>query len=635
MSSSLKEAVMAQGTINLQEVGAHPTVKANGDLEVKFGLYLPNITAAKGYEVVVRLIHRTDRFTPEIPPKNFPLICDDAHPYDLWQTTINLTQQRDSSSSFGKSGTYFYRYQLSKNGQLLTLWFTDPFAYETGTGELSAFTTSDVDPPFEWTDDAFKVPVLDDMVVYEMQVEEFNDNFEGVIDRLDYLQGLGVNVLELMPITSMRQEFDWGYGPLHFWAPEERYGSRSSFKRMVNACHEKGIAVILDSVYEHVDDAFAYNRVYADSNELKLSPMIGPFGEGSFGTQINFDTPFTQQFFLECNRYWMSEYHVDGFRYDYVPGFYDGPTGKGYAKLVFDTYQDSLAIARFQDPLGYSRIIQCAEHLPDPRGILSNTFSNSAWQNDLLNKVENMAQFRFVDESFVHLLDTRFSGYPDTREVNTREANSVIKMPVAPFQYFETHDHSRLITRFGLLPPLRPEGDIQFGDRRNFFKLQPLAIALYTCQGIPMLWQGQEFAENYTLPEGGNARISVRRSVHWEYFYDQAGLALVRLYRKLAQLRKTFPALRSRKSFYFNQQSRPRDGIVAYQRSADATATAAEQVALVLLNFADEPREILIPFAKTGVFQEMIDGTDEIVVAASGELHKVVVPSNYGRIYLH
>jgi maltooligosyltrehalose trehalohydrolase len=133
-----------EGQINLQEVGAHPTTNANSELEVKFGLYLPGITSAKGYEVVVRLIHRNDCFTPEIPPKNFKLLCDDTHPYDLWQATVNLTLQRDPNSSFGQSGTYFYRYQLFRNNQLLTLWFTDPFAYETGTGELSAFSTSDL-----------------------------------------------------------------------------------------------------------------------------------------------------------------------------------------------------------------------------------------------------------------------------------------------------------------------------------------------------------------------------------------------------------------------------------------------------------------------------------------------------------
>lgn len=621
---------MAQ--IDLQEVGAHPALNAGEDLEVRFGLYLPGITSANGYQVIVRLIHERDRFTPEVPTKNISLTCDDSHPYDLWQTTVNLSQSRDPANHFGESGTYLYRYQLFKNGRLLTLWFTDPFAYESGTGELAAFTTPDIDPPFQWTDVGFQVPALDDMVVYELQVEEFNDTFEGVIERLDYLKGLGVNVLELMPITSVKQEFDWGYGPLHFWTPEERYGGKLGFKQLVNACHEQGIAVILDSVYEHVDDNFPYNRIYVDSHES--SPMIGPFSEGSFGTQINFNLPFAQQFFLECNRYWLREYHVDGFRYDYVPGFYDGATGKGYAKLIFDTYQDSLAIARFQDSQGFSRIIQCAENLPDPRGILRNTYSNCTWQNELLSKVTDMAKFRFVDEPFAHLLDPRFSGYPDTRSVNTA-ANRQIEMPVAPFQYFETHDHSRLITEFGLLPPLRPEGDVQFGDRRNFFKLQPLAIALYTCQGIPMLWQGQEFAENYTIPEGGNARISFRRGVHWEYFYDEPGQALIRLYRILARIRQTHRAFRSRNSFYFNQQSRPNDGIVAYQRSADASATEPEQVAMVFLNFSDGSRNISVPFAKPGTYREMIDGTAaNLTVTALGETKTVAIPPNYGQIYL-
>jgi maltooligosyltrehalose trehalohydrolase len=130
---------MAQ--IDLQEVGAHPALNIDGDLEVRFGLYLPGLMSANGYQVIVRLIHERDRFTPEIPTNNISLTCDDSHPYDLWQTTVNLSQLRDPASHFGESGTYLYRYQLFKNGKLLTLWFTDPFAYESGTGELAAFTT--------------------------------------------------------------------------------------------------------------------------------------------------------------------------------------------------------------------------------------------------------------------------------------------------------------------------------------------------------------------------------------------------------------------------------------------------------------------------------------------------------------
>ncbi|WP_164929324.1 alpha-amylase family glycosyl hydrolase [Gloeobacter violaceus] len=620
--------------MDILEVGAHPFVGDAGALKVRFGVYLPSITFAKGYEVLVRIIHKSDQFTPEIPPQDYFLTCRDDHPYDLWEATVELTSQPHPANHFGKPGVYLYRYQLRRHGEIVTLWFTDPFARETGVGELAAFHTPDTDPPFVWSDADFRVPPLDDLVVYELQVDEFNNDFAGLIEQLDYLEGLGVNCLELMPITSVRQEFDWGYGPLHFWAPEERYGGKRGFKQLVNACHERGIAVILDSVYEHVEDNFPYARVYRDSGEP--NPIIGPFGEGFFGTQIDFAQPFAREYFLECNRYWLREHHVDGFRYDYVPGMYDGPLGQGYAKLVYDTYEDSLAeaqlAARFQDPAGFSRIIQCAEHLPDPRGILRQTFSNCAWQNELLNKVENMAGQRYVDDRFAHLLDTRLIGYPDTRDAEG------LAMPVAPFQYFETHDHSRLITRYGLLPPLGGTGDIQYGDRRNFFKLQPFAIALYTCQGIPMLWQGQEFAENYTLPGGGNLRISFRRDIHWEFFYDEQGRALVRLYRILAKLRRQCPALRSRESFYFNEQSRPGDGVIAYLRRTPEDADA--QVAVVCLNFSDSPHQIWLPFPSTGTYREQIDAasanpTYDIDVAVAGEFHKVEIPANYGRIYLH
>jgi 1,4-alpha-glucan branching enzyme len=123
-----------------------------------------------------------------------------------------------------------------------------------------------------------------------------------------------------------------------------------------------------------------------------------------------------------------------------------------------------------------------------------------------------------------------------------------VQAPVAPFQYINSHDHEHLIDSFGVEYGIGGQGDVQFGIRANFYKLQPFAIALYTCQGVPMLWQGQEFAENYTLPPAGDARISFRRSVHWEYFYDQYGQPLVRLYRVMARLRRRLRALRSRRS---------------------------------------------------------------------------------------
>lgn len=115
---------------------------------------------------------------------------------------------------------YLYRFSLSRaDGTVVVPWFTDPFARATDdVGQLAAFGTADTITDFGWTDDGWKVPGADDLVVYELQVEEFNGTFAGVIARLPYLRSLGVNCLELMPVTTLRLTFDWGYQPLHYFA---------------------------------------------------------------------------------------------------------------------------------------------------------------------------------------------------------------------------------------------------------------------------------------------------------------------------------------------------------------------------------------------------------------------------------
>ena len=635
--------------IDQTKVGVH--TNQGSSFATSFGIYLPNITYLKGYQVLVRIIHENDQFDLNIPAKNFLLTFDDLDPLGFWHATINLDEYKDHSSSFGTPGTYLYRYTLLRytgksvtwpvydpvtkeplnlQADVVSLVLTDPFATATGIGKLSAFTISDPPSlPFQWTDADFKVPPLDDLIVYELQVEEFDASFDGVVQRLDYLTSLGVNALEFMPITAVPEVFDWGYGPLHFLAPENRWGTVVDLKHMINACHQRGIAVILDVVYQHVDPDFAYNRAYKDSGET--GPM-GNFPDGSFGPQITYPGfPFTQEYFRNANQHWLQEYHVDGFRYDYVPGFFDGPTGQGYANLVYQTYQDSLALPRFQDPQGFSRLIQCAEDLPDPQGILQQTYSNAAWQDGLLNKVRDMAKYQYVDQDFVNLLNPYALGYPASRDFDGKQA------PVAPFMYLNSHDHEHLITSFGIKPGIGGPGDLWFGDRANTARLQPYAIALYTCQGIPMLWQGEELAENYTLPGGGNARISTPRPVHWEYFYDPYGQELIRLYRILARLRRQLPALRSRN--FSSLAILPGAMTVAYQRQTSASASSPQQTAVVLLNFSNNDQSVTISFPKAGTYREMINNDVraqpwDITVPHDGDTVALTIPSNYGYIFV-
>jgi 1,4-alpha-glucan branching enzyme len=621
--------------INLAEVGAFPSAPTNAGVDVRFGIYLPGIDPADGYGVSVRLIHKDDRFVPEIKTLNFPLCPVAGHPLQLWQARVTIPVA--AGTNFGRPGTYLYRYQLLRKmpttgtTRVVTRWFTDPFARMTDdVGQLSAFLASGTAPDFAWTDEAWKVPELEHLLVYELQAEEFNNTFSGIVERLPYLKGLGVTCLELMPVTSQKVDFDWGYGPLHYFAPNERWGGGQGLRRLVNACHNAGVAVILDVVYQHVDPAFPYHLVYADAG--LPSPMIGQVGP--FGPQIDYRQDLARNYVMAANLYWLHEYHVDGFRYDEVTDLYDGPTGVKYAKLAYDTYNESLKIARFTPSGGtaageYSRIIQVPEALNRPQEILRTTYSNATWQDGMLGKAEDMARFGYVDDAFVHLLDPRFCGYPDSKTVHDAAGNPV-EMPVAPFQYLDSHDHSYLVAFVGT-----QVGDAPQADRSKFYKLQPFAIALYTCQGTPMLWEGQEFAENYILPASGDLRVHFRRNVHWEYFYDDYGGPLVRLYRVLGRLRHTYPALRSRESFYDNVHSRPADGMVVYHRRSPA----AGQIALIFLNFSDTPRSISVPFPEPGTYREMIDHDlrsrpFDISVDHPNQTIAVDVPSNYGYVFV-
>src|SRR5206468_8344035 len=143
-----------------------------------------------------------------------------------------------------------------------------------------------------------------------------------VIPFLDYLKGLGVNCLELMPVNPIKRGFDWGYGPSGYFTAEETFGGDDGLRRLVDAAHAKGIAVILDVVLGHASDGdFPYAVVY---NAARLpNPMMQEPNRDPFGRGFEYAHEFTQQFILEVTRHWISEFHVDGFRYDNVPGFYD------------------------------------------------------------------------------------------------------------------------------------------------------------------------------------------------------------------------------------------------------------------------------------------------------------------------
>ena len=628
--------------IDLNEVGAFPSYDASGQAQIRFGLYLPGIKETDGFSVVVRIIHSADRFNPLVKTQDEDLTWVAGSELDVW--TASVTLANDGTSHSGNEGEYLYRYQLwwtpaGGNKTLITQWFPDPFARSTDIGLMSATVLSKTPTAFAWTDADYQTPDLLDLVVYELQIEEFDDTFDGVVDRLDYLASLGVNCLELMPVTSDKLDFDWGYGPDFYLSPSPRFGGGDGLKRLVNAAHARGMAVILDVVYEHVDTSFAYYGVYNDLANTPgpthpASPMVNGWNVWGFGPACDFTQTFCKDYFVTANQMWIDDYHIDGFRYDEITDLYVGARAAGYEELAQRIYSHSLGVPRFQrGPNSYSRIIQCAEALQISRQVMNETYTNSAWTNDLLYKVEDMIHWNYVDDNFAHILDPLFSGYPGSQTV-VDSANNPVQRPVAPFQYLESHDHSQLIVFAGTESD---SGPMPEGNRDLFYKLQPYAIALYTSQGVPMLWQGQEFADNYNLPDDGSARVHLRRDTHWQYFYDLDGQPLIRVYRRLGQLRRSSRALRGTESYYYYLQSHQQTQIIAYHRHAPAEGTLPEDWAMVLLNFANSAAQINVPFPKAGKWQEMLDADQRILmqdVATDGAVQSIEVPSNYGMVFI-
>jgi len=614
--------------IDLNQLGVH----ADPDERLRLAILLPHITPDKGYRLFADIIHSTDQFNPDVPASSAELTFVGGD-FGRWQFDGRLTDL-PRHGHLGELGRYIYRYRLQRHGDTLVPWFADPYATLSGVGTLSAFDLPAASFPV-WTDGNFRVPSIDDLIIYELMVDDFANDFDGVIDRLPYLKGLGINCIELMPVTNVPEPYRWGYMPLSHFAIEERYGGYTRLAVLVDACHAEGIAVIHDAVYAHMHEEFCYRKVYDAAGEP--NPMIGPFAETMFGVGTDFHKPLAYDYFAAVNRYFIETLHLDGFRYDYVPGFYDGPTGVGYARLVFDTYQASKDIPRFQGPDGYSGILQVAEYLDRPKAVLRETYTTASkrWWPMLKAQAMVRAAPGPVPEGLIHdlLLIDLADPWPERYENPVNED----VFPVAALQFVESHDKSRLMYLLsGEHSPWHGGFDLFDRDRSRWYRLQPFAIALMTAVGVPLLWQGQEFGEVYGKHDDGGSRVLAARPLHWSFFYETGGRTLTNLYRRLSRLRHDYPCLRSRQAWYYHDRSDLGRGLIAYQRIPNDPAA---QLAIVLINFGAENGALKIPFPRPGRWVDRLQGAPEegaltLNLVANATDVMVTIPSDYGRIFI-
>lgn len=182
-------------------------------------------------------------------------------------------------------------------------------------------------PQFQWSDATlnFKRPNKNNLVIYELWVYDYTESrsLKGLMKRLDYIQNLGVNAIELMPICEFDGNYNWGYSPNHYFAPDRAYGSEQMYKEFIDECHKRGIAVILDMVFNHATGLNPMNKLYPYGSDLANNPWFNVTAPHPDNVYEDWNHGFApaHEMFIRALQYWLTEYKVDGYRMDLSHGF--------------------------------------------------------------------------------------------------------------------------------------------------------------------------------------------------------------------------------------------------------------------------------------------------------------------------
>ena len=219
----------------------------------------------------------------------------------------------------------------------------DLMAYPAkGDGYVTVIQTAK--PEFEWSDATlnFKRPDKNNLVIYEAWVYDHTveRSIEGMTNRMFYYEDMGVNAIELMPVQEFDGNLNWGYSPNHYFAFDKAYGTPEQLKTFIDECHKRGIAVILDMVFNHATGLNPMNKLYPYGNDLKYNPWFNvnaPHGDNVY-EDWNHDFEPAHQMFIRALQYWLTEYKVDGFRLDLSHGLC-GATAGTSVRNIKDYYE--------------------------------------------------------------------------------------------------------------------------------------------------------------------------------------------------------------------------------------------------------------------------------------------------------
>jgi len=409
--------------------------------------------------------------------------------------------------------------------------YPDLIEYPSGktSGIATVFQTAQT--PYEWQIPDFSAPDHENLIIYELLIRDFTDDhdFQSLIDTLNYLDRLGVNAIELMPVNEFEGNLSWGYNPNYYFAVDKYYGPKDSFKSFIDAAHERGIAVIMDMVLNHAYNSCPLVMMYWDSQNNRPAGnnpwfnVESPNNAYSWGSDFNHESQATKDFVDRVNKYWLEEYNIDGFRFDFTKGFTNTPgDGGGYDQSRIDILKRMSNVLWESNPDAYVILEHFADN-SEEKVLVNNGMM--IWGN--INYNYNEATMGWNDNS-------NFS-WVSYQERNFSSPNLV--------GYMESHDEERLMFK-------NKEYGNSNGTDYNVKSLgtglerNGMAAAFFiTIPGPKMIWQFVELGYDYSINtcEDGSIDESCRvapKPIRWDYFENWQRAKLFYVYQALIELKK-------------------------------------------------------------------------------------------------
>ena len=494
-----------------------------------------------------------------------------------------------------------------------------PYPNQYATGIVTAFDP--IYKQYNWEINEFQKPEISSLVIYELLLRDFleDHSYKSLIDTLDYLDKLGINAIELLPVQEYEGNRGWGYNPSFHMALDKYYGSKEQFKSFIDKCHQRGIAVILDVVFNHAFSQSPLCQLYWDPIKFRPSaesPYLNEIAKHPFnvGYDFNHQSHYTKAWVKQVLEYWLTEFKVDGFRFDLSKGFTQINSGndvgfwskydasrinilKKYADVIWDNAEDAYVILE-----------HFAENAEEK--VLAD-YGMMLWGNE------------------VHAYTEAAMGYSSSLS-NASYKNRGWEVPHL-VSYAESHDEERMGYKISQWGNSNASYDTKnpeiFAERIVAANLVHLSIP-----GPKMFWQFGELGYDFSINrcEDGSIDDDCRLSnkpIRWDYFEDPDRKIIYKKLAAILELKANYPL--------FNTTS--------YTLKSDAflkrTILQDESMdALCIANFDVNSRSTIPEFPNTGIWYDylsgdsiLVDDLSQEIILEPGEYHlflsKPIIPS--------